>query len=200
MKRVWLKSAVAALVLAGISSSANAIVLHDDGAADPLGSYRDGGAANAFSVVFNSAAAGPAAFSFQLFGALSIDGLGNCCTDIFTLSFNGTDIFQGSFNMSGGGTNGELLNTEGLSWVTTTNPPDNFSGGFTNFSGVLNLLAGINTLTFQYSDLQGLGDESWALNNVDVQQVPGVPIPGALPLLAGGLAALGWTGRRRKNG
>lgn len=53
-------------------------------------------------------------------------------------------------------------------------------------------------LTFAASGLQSLADESWGLDDVRVS-VTAVPVPAALPLLLGGLTALGAVaGRRRR--
>jgi hypothetical protein len=191
----WISGAAAALGLVFAASAAEAVVIYDDNATDPLGVYNGTGAA--IVVPFTTGTTGPAAFSFELFGARSIDGDGNCCTDVFILSLNGTDIFRGSFNMSGGGTEAEYVNLAGLGWKTTTNPGDNFQGGKTLFSGALDLLLGANTLSFRYSPLQGAGDESFAINDVDVA-ISAVPLPAALPLLAGALAGLGGLGLRRR--
>ena len=52
-----------------------------------------------------SAAGGAGELTMDLLGFASLDGNGNCCTDVFHLSVNGTEIFTGSFNMGGGGVN-----------------------------------------------------------------------------------------------
>jgi hypothetical protein len=64
----------------------------------------------------------------------------------------------------------------------------------------LDLLAGANTLTFSFTSPgplnggnQGVGDESWAINNLDVSPVP---VPAGLPLLAGGLGLLAFLRRK----
>lgn len=57
-------------------------------------------------------------------------------------------------------------------------------------------------LNFQYGGLQGLADESWAIDNVlietDGRQGGVVPLPAALPLMAAGIGAFGLMGWRRK--
>jgi hypothetical protein len=192
---------VAALVLGASISTANATVIHTDGATDFNGVYRGVGT---FSTSFISTATS-GSISFDLFGANSVDGLdtgGFFYDDLFTITLNGADVFAGYFNMSGGGSNSVITNTLGWTWNTVTNPGGNFSGGVTSITGILSgLNVGSNTFEVTFSSPggagdQGTGDESWALNDLDILVAP-VPLPaGGLFLLGalGGLAAL----RRRK--
>jgi uncharacterized protein (TIGR03382 family) len=55
--------------------------------------------------------------------------------------------------------------------------------------------ADLLTLNFSGYGLQGLADESWGLDNVQVSSA--VPEPGVAPMLALGLLALAWHVRRR---
>jgi hypothetical protein len=112
--------------------------------------------------------------------------------------------------MSGGGANTVFTNLFGWTASTLTNPGGHHQGGVTSVAGQIDLVAGLNKLTFGFSPLrggnQGTGDESWAINEVDVGAPPApVPLPAALPLLALATAALGAAGlgrrlRRRSGG
>lgn len=170
--------------------SANAATVFDDGATNPTGSYRSVGTLN----VGFSAPAGSTAISFDLFGANSIDG-NNSFQDVFTVALNGTDVFSGSFDMSGGGGSGVTLNALGWVWNTITNPGGYFQGGVTSVSGMASLLGGANVFSVTFSQPgpsngtgQGTGDESWALNDL---AIAAVPLPAGLPLLLAGLGGLG---------
>jgi hypothetical protein len=171
-----------------VATASSAAVIHDDGATNFTGQYRG---VESFDVDF-FAAAGSSAIAFDIFGARSVDGFGNGYDDLFTVLLNGVEILSGYFNMSGGGSN----SSTGLAATTETNPGGLFSGGLTSVSGTVTLLAGLNTLTFSFTSPgalnggnQGTGDESWAINNVDVAAVP-LPAAGLLLLAGlGGLAA-----------
>ena len=194
MKHLLATSALA--VTMALGGAVQAAVIHNDGATDFNGTYRGVGS---FAVNF-AGAAGPSAISFDIFGARSVDGQGNGYDDLFEVMLNGTTVFAGLFNMSGGGTNAVTTNLYGWTWSTLTNPGGSFQGGLTSVGGVLDLLAGANTLTFSFTSPgplnggnQGVGDESWAINNLDVSPVP---VPAGLPLLAGGLGLLAFLRRK----
>jgi hypothetical protein len=142
---------------------------------------------------FNTSA-GPGSLSVQIAGYLSLDGE-NCCTDVFHIAVNGSEIFAGSFNLGGGGTDVVYLNTNGATYAAYT--PGLWSGGTLDISAPIALVAGTNTLTFSYSGGgQGLGDEAWGVNKVSVTAA--VPEPETYALMLAGLAALGFIARRRK--
>lgn len=187
-----LKTLAAAVLASGIGfSAANAATINDDAATNFNGQYRGVGTAG-----FGFASVGGTnAISFDLFGANSVDGSGNGYDDVFTVILNGITVFEGLFNMSGGGANVVTTNTLGWAWTTVTNPGGLFSGGITSVSGLASLLGGANTLSFGFSSPgpynggnQGLGDESWALNKLTVSAVP---LPAGFPLLLAGLAGIG---------
>ena len=200
--RLITKTALAATFASFIMglSAANAATVWDDGASDfndVAQAYRGVG-----TLSFNFESLGASnAISFQLFGANSIDGAGNGYDDVFTVNLNGIDVFSGSFNMSGDGAN---VYTSSLGWIadTITNPGGYFKGGVTNVYGVVDLLAGLNVFSVNFrspgawnNGNQGLGDESWALNSVNVAPVP---VPAALPLMLSGLIGLGALASRRR--
>lgn len=195
MRHLLAGSALASALLLG--SIGHAAIIHNDGATNFTGTYRGVGS---FDVNF-AGAAGANTIAFDIFGARSVDGLGNGYDDVFEVQLNGTTVFSGLFNMSGGGSNSVTTNTFGWSWSTMTNPGGLFQGGLTSVSGLLNLVAGTNTLTFSFTSPgplnggnQGVGDESWAINSVDVAPVP---LPAGLPLMAAGLGALAFLRRKR---
>jgi hypothetical protein len=188
MIRKYIIGAVAAAGLMAASSAAQAVTL------STLNGPLDTG--TSFSTSFNKPA-GNATLVFDLLGYLSLDGV-NCCTDVFTLALNGATILEGSYNLGGGGLNVTTTNIGGFSFVGFDNDPNNitFAGGAITITGVLNLIAGTNTLTFGYSPgFQGLGDEGWGVANASVSAVP---LPPAVFLLATGVAGLAGLRRRKK--
>lgn len=195
MRKLLAGSALASALLLG--GMAQAAIIHNDGATNHTGTYRG---VSSFDVNFVGAA-GANTIAFDIFGANSVDGLGNGYDDVFEVQLNGTTVFSGLFNMSGGGSNSVTTNTFGWSWNTLTNPGGFFQGGLTSVSGLMTLIGGANTLTFSFTSPgplnggnQGVRDESWAINNLDVAPVP---LPAGLPLMAAGLGALAFLRRKR---
>ena len=182
------------------ASAASAATIWDDGATDfndVNQAYRGVGT---LRFKFESEG-GTHNIGFQLFGANSVDGKGNGYSDQWIVRVNGVRALDGYFNMSGGGRND--YESE-LGWVaeTITNPGGYFAGGVTNVFGLVDLLPGRNWFTVRFSSPgalnngnQGLGDESWALNNVTVSPVP---VPAALPLMLTGLLGFGALKMRRR--
>jgi hypothetical protein len=195
MKMIAKALLASALALASVPASA--ATFYTDGATNFTGQYRGVGS---FTHSWTDTA-GPETISFDLFGANSVDG-DNTYKDVFTIAVNGTNVFSGSFSMSGGGANVVTQNDLGWAWSTATNPGGFFQGGVTSISGLVTLIAGLNTFTVTFTqpgpdnfDGQPTGDESWALNDLVVAPVP---VPPALPLLAVGLMGLGLVASRKR--
>ena len=194
----WGSGLAVALAVALAAGAGRASVVHDDAATDFTGAYRGVGS---FDVSFKSSG-GSAPISFDIFGARSVDG-DNSYADLFTIALNDLVVFTGTFNMSGGGANTVFTNLLGWTASTLTNPGGHHQGGLTSVAGNIDLLSGLNKLTFGFSPIragnQGTGDESWAINRVEVAPPPAaVPLPAALPLLALATAALGAVSLRRR--
>jgi hypothetical protein len=124
---------------------------------------------------------------------------------------NGSTIFRASFSLGGGFATAPILiisNAAGLTTgaITPTQPGSGgplWSGGEVTVSGMVNLLAGNNTLTFGYIPVgpnnnggQSLGDEGWGVQNLNVSPVP---VPPAAILLLTGLAGAAAMKRRKKS-
>ena len=160
------------------------------------------------SLTFNSAAP-TTALSFTLDGYRSLDGH-NFYEDDFTLKLNGTQIFEGTFNLGGGSSTDQAVVISSVGGVTLGNPTSNglgvgFAGGQETFNfSSLALNGGLNTLEFHYSSLpgpnnagfQGIGDEGWGVEQVNVSAVP-EPSTWAMMIL--GFAGVGFMAYRRRN-
>jgi hypothetical protein len=160
------------------------------------------------SLSFNSSAP-TTALSFTLDGYASLDGQ-NFYEDDFTLKLNGTQIFSGTFNLGGGSDTSQTITFTSVPGVTLGNPTNNglgvgFAGGKETFDfSSLALNGGLNTLEFHYSSLpgpshagfQGLADEGWGVEQVNVSAVP-EPSTWAMMIL--GFAGVGFMAYRRRN-
>lgn len=135
--------------------------------------------------------------SFEIQGYLSLDG-SNCCTDTFSL-YNDSDLlFQGTFNLGGGGADIVFANPNGATYSAVNF--GFFNGGLLNVSIPITFTTGNHVLTFDYAgSAQGLGDEGWGLNNITVEGVSAVPEPETYAMLLAGLGMIGFMARRRKN-
>ncbi len=155
-----------------------------------------------FSDTF-SATGGSANASFVIDGFNSLDGQ-NYYEDDFTLSLNGATILTGTFNLGGGGSDAftgplgsSAVNVSGNGTAVT------WAGGQVDVSTPLSLINGVNTLTFAYTSLsdvnhagfQGLGDEGWGIEQV---QVAGVPETSTWAMVIMGLGAIGYGLRRER--
>ena len=155
-----------------------------------------------------SGAAGAAQVAFTLDGYASLDGQ-NFYEDDFTLSLNSSPILSGTFNLGGGGANVVFFAPVGASVnnISGNGMAVTFAGGKVLISTPLNLLAGLNSLTFNYTALpryahagfQGTGDEGWGLRDIVVTQASGgVPEPASWALMLTGFGALGAVLRRNR--
>ena len=173
------------------AGAANAVTVYSDLPATPIQA-----SPGSLTATFN-AGAGAGSVAFDINGYVSLDGV-NCCTDIFTLNLNGTDVFSGSFALGGGGTNTIFFAPVGATASATEF--SFFGGGVANIFVPLTFVAGSNTLTFTYAGAaQGLGDEGWGLQNVIVDGMAGaIPEPGEWAMLIAGFGLVGAMQRRRR--
>jgi hypothetical protein len=157
------------------------------------------------ATAFFNAPAGAGAVSFTLDGYASLDGQ-NYYEDDFSLILNGSTIFSGTWNLGGGGTDAILFNPNGgtANNISGNGTDVTWNGGHVLIDVPLNLVAGLNTLTFAYSSLpgpthagfQGGGDEAWGLSNITV--TGGVPEPASWALMLVGFGGMGAMFRARR--
>lgn len=150
------------------------------------------------------ALAGAGALSLQLQGYATLDG-DNFWIDILHVTLNGTEVFSGTFDLGGGGIDRVLLNPNNGSALKDS------AAHAVDLLIPVTLLAGTNNLVISYESptlfegvaragFQGLADEGWGLNSVQVSsvQVNNVPEPATAALMLGGLGCMGWLARRRR--
>lgn len=144
------------------------------------------------SDTFN-ASAGAAVLNFELQGYLSLDGANNGYTDTFSLIVNGTTVLTGSWDLGGGGVNVLYFNPNNA--IVNAQATSYFGGGKATVAIPIALLGGSNTITYSYTGgAQGLGDEGWGINTVNVSAVPE---PGTYAMLLAGLGLVGFMTRRK---
>jgi hypothetical protein len=202
MRTNWFRllAVTAALALGG---TAQAAVIHHDNFTDGSGTgngimdYRSVGS---FNVDFVSSRAQSAAISFDFFGSKSTDG-DNGWQDNYSFGLNGTTLFEGTFNLGGGGGD-KVFTNAGFAFTPVSY--GSWAGGKVSVSGFAELMAGNNVFTFAFTSPgpnngggQSLGDEGWGVNSFAVE-VAAVPLPAGLPLLAGGIAGLAALRLRRR--
>lgn len=174
---------------AGVGPAWSVSTSFNNGDAGILGQLENGSA----TLTLTSPGAGVATLQFDLLGFRSLDGA-NCCTDTFTLSVNNTAVFQGGFDMGGGGS--DFVNM-GTPLSVTGSTFGSWNGGMHTITVGVSLVAGVNTFKFDYGQMQGYGDEAWGLDNVSINgTVAAVPEPESLALALAGVVMV--VGLRRR--
>lgn len=153
-----------------------------------------------------SAGTGAGSVSFNIDGYRTLDGAGSgfscgaACDDVFTLSLNNIAIYSAAFVLGGAGFNQVFFKPLGA-----TEAPLSYGfnqGGFADLFVPLNLVNGINTLTFAYTGVaQGSGDEAFGINNLVVSGTSAaavVPEPATWAMMIGGFGLIGGAMRRRR--
>ena len=149
-----------------------------------------------------SAGAGAGLVTLQLQGYNSLDG-DNYYIDIFHVSVNGSEVFSATFGLGGGGADRILVNPNEIGFTHT--------GNMIDLAIPVDLAEGANTVSFSYvsptffdgsnrAGAQGLGDEGWGLNSVEISgngAAPAVPEPETYAMLLAGLGVMGFMSRRR---
>ena len=203
MKRFAIAAALAPVLFIAASADAGTVYSGPTGALPTDSS---------FAVDFHSPVATLTTLSFTVDGYLSLDG-NNAYEDDFSLTLNGNSIYTATFNLGGGASTAQSVAISNPYGASVTNPTANGTGTGWNggqevvtFSNVLRLQSGLNTLVFAYTSLpapshagfQGLGDEGWGIEKV---QVGAVPEPSTWAMLGLGLAGLAYAGvaRGRRN-
>lgn len=193
-------TAIAAFSVVLFAASANAGVIYP-------GPSPEQPTDTSIAVTFNSGTATTTGLSFTIDGYLSLDGQ-NFYEDDFGLSLNGSPLFAGTFNLGGGSNTTQAVVYLNPFGATLSNPTNNgttisFAGGkeIVTFGDVLPVVAGTNTLIFNYTSLpppahagfQGLGDEGWGIEGVTVS----IPEPSTWAMILAGFAGLGFAGYRK---
>ena len=190
-------SIAAAWCIATMAVPGCAAVLFDLSAATgPMAS--PGAIAIDFSGAGSSGNGSRAVADFRIRGYSSLDGADNGYTDVFTLSHNGVDIYSGSFNLGGGGSNVQLFGPARSRFIAST--PGAWQGGIADLSVPLTLSPGNNILGFRYDGVaQGMGDEAWGLDSLKVATGAGaVPEPANWAMLIAGFLFIGIAQRARR--
>jgi hypothetical protein len=151
---------------------------------------------------------------FDLFILDSWDGNTGPGPDVFNVKIDGTDVLNTTFtnvagyiqsypNLTSAGSFARQTGADDVDAAAGGTLPNGFYGNsLYKFGGSLNpsftAVATGSTMTFSFtgSGLQGVGDESWAIDNVNVSAAP-VPEPATMLLIAAGAGGL-MAARRRK--
>ncbi len=197
MKRFSLLAAVAPMVLFAASADAGTVY------SGPTGPQATD---TSFTVNFQAPAATFTTLSFTVDGYLSLDG-DNFYEDDFSLKLNGTSIYTATFNLGGGASTAQAVVLSDPYGASATNPTNNgtatgWAGGkevVTFDNDLLPLQKGVNSLVFAYTSLagpdhagfQGIGDEGWGIEKVNLGAVPE---PSTWAMLGLGFAALAYAG------
>ncbi len=199
MTRFAIVAALAPMLLIAASADAGTVYSGPTGAL-PTDTW--------FAVDFQSPGATRTTLSFIVDGYLSLDG-DNAYEDVFSLTLNGSPIYSATFNLGGGASTMQAVVISNPDHASASNPTANGTGTGWNggqevitFGDVLPLQAGLNTLVFAYTSLpapnhagfQGLGDEGWGVEKVEVGAVPE---PATWAMLGLGFAGLAYAGVAR---
>lgn len=197
-KSITRTAAVAALALAamGATAMAQAATLYSAGPTVAMASP------GSVSASFN-ALAGAGSLSLQLRGYDTLDGDNNWI-DILHITLNGSEVFAGTWDLGGGGIDRVLANPNGGTAVK------DMATHTVAINLPLTLQGGSNALVISYESpnefegisrtgFQGLGDEGWGYNSVQVTGA--VPEPATAVLMLAGVGLLaGAVARRRRAG
>jgi hypothetical protein len=171
------------IVLVAMSSAAHADTLYT------LGNTGELPSPSTITAAF-TAGAGAGNVTFQIQGYRTLDG-SNCCTDVFHMVVNGSELITATWALGGGGTTIVFAYPFGTTIV--------HSGQTVDISAPVSFINGLNTVDFSYTgSFQGLGDEAWGLNHVTITgNSSTVPEPATLTLLLTGLLGVGFSAYRK---
>lgn len=180
-------AALAAAALAGPASAHIVTPLYSDDFSH-LGALESPGS---FSTSF-AAGAGSGTLEFELQGYATLDG-DNYWIDVFHLSINNQEVLSGTFDLGGGAGGTDRLLAAPTGTLAVRGGPQLYE-----FILPVTLVGGTNTITFSYDSPlnfegtsragpQGLGDEGWGINRV---QVSAVPEPQTWALLLAGIGCV----------
>ena len=196
MKKTIL-AVVAAVATIGAANAAQAATLYTQG-----GSTGELLSPGAVPFTYNTGAgAGQATFNYVGFRSLD-GGTGSCCSDVLTVSLNGTPIFSAAYALGGTGANETYLQPTGTV-VDLVQTGFTFTGGLAKITLPLSFLAGSNTLNFAVAGVaQGSADEAFGISDLVVtgNAAPGaVPEPATWAMMLLGFGLIGFAMRKRSH-